>query len=54
MGEAHNDTGIELAKALCEQSNWPLKPVSASSTLPHKNVTSDLIVSTMNLTLKAP
>ena len=29
MGDAHNDTGIELAKVLCEQTNWPLKPVSA-------------------------
>ena len=29
MGDAHNDSGIELAKALCEQTNWPLKPVSA-------------------------
>ena len=28
MGDAHNDSGIELAKALCEQTNWPLKPVS--------------------------
>ena len=27
MGEAHNDSGIELAKALCEQTNWPMKPV---------------------------
>ena len=31
MGQAHNDSGIELAKALCEQTNWPLKPVSIYS-----------------------
>ena len=28
MGEGRNESGIELAKALCEQTNWPLKSVS--------------------------
>lgn len=29
MAQAQNDTAIEKAKALCEQTNWPLKPLEA-------------------------
>ena len=28
MVQTHNETGMEIAKVLCAQTNWPRKPVS--------------------------